>query len=78
MLLPSACPSELTLGSLFHLLIQHGTDVASTAGSEVGPPNPEINAKVLDDSWLCSLAEVKIHRAKEQRPGCPKPALGSV
>lgn len=78
MLLPSARPSELTLGSLFHLLTQHGADVCSTAGSEVGPPNPEINATVLDDSWLCSLAEVKIARAKGAETRIPKPALGSV
>ena len=54
MLLSSACLSELSLGSLFHLelLIQSGTDDCSTAGYEVRPSKPEINAEVLDYSLL--------------------------
>lgn len=55
MLLSSACLSELSLGSLFHLqelLTQSGTDECSTAGYKVGPSKPEINAKMLDYSIL--------------------------
>jgi len=51
MLLSSACLSELSLGSLFHPsepLLPSGTDDCSTAGYEVGPSKPEINAKALD------------------------------